>query len=126
MPIEPGDLVVATATNAAGSTSEFSELVPPGVGDEAEPGAAAFRLDGVFPNPVAAAAVVRFTLPEATPVRLTLHDVLGREAAVLADGARPAGAHEVTLDGTRLAAGVYVVRLRVGGGEANARVTLVR
>jgi hypothetical protein len=60
-------------------------------------------------------------------VRVTVHDALGREVAVLHDGALPAGtAHAFTFDGTSLPTGVYVARV-VGEDFADVRTfTLVR
>jgi len=72
---------------------------------------AALELHPVAPNPVAGAAAVGFTLPEASVVRLTVHDLLGREVAVIASAALPAGDHRFTLDADELPAGAYVVRL---------------
>ena len=52
---------------------------------------------------------------------------LGREVAVLLDGAAEAGRHAATLDGARLASGLYVVVLTGGDGVlATAKVTLLR
>ena len=44
-------------------------------------------------------------------MRMVLYDALGREAAVLVDGERPAGMQSAEIDATALAPGVYVVRL---------------
>jgi hypothetical protein len=53
--------------------------------------------------------------------------VLGREVAVLADGARAAGTHEAVFNGSRLTAGVYLVRMTTAAGFTQTRgVTLLR
>ena len=83
-------------------------------------------LEALRPNPAAGAARVAFTLPEASAVRLAVYDVRGREVAVLADGRVEAGRHEAGLDTSRLAAGVYVVRLEAGGEVLTRRATVVR
>lgn len=71
-------------------------------------------LRAVYPNPSAHAARVRYELPDAGHVRLTVYDALGREVLVAADGERPGGAHEAALDVGRLAPGVYHLRLSTG------------
>ncbi|MEL6445218.1 MAG: binary toxin-like calcium binding domain-containing protein [Bacteroidota bacterium] len=78
------------------------------------------------PNPVHQSARVRYVLPEASNVRVSVYDVLGREVAVLAEGARPAGEGTVRFDASRLASGFYVLRLLTEQGAATRRVTVVR
>ena len=56
---------------------------------------------------------IAFTLPGAADVKLSIHDMLGREVSVLLEEKREAGAHEVTFDGSGLSSGVYICRLRV-------------
>ena len=98
------------------------------VADEGGPAetAGGATLAGVRPNPSRGAAVVPFALSAAGSVRLSVVDVLGREVAVLAEGAFAAGAHEASLDGGRLASGVYVVVLEAGGGRLTRTVTMTR
>ena len=76
------------------------------------------------PNPFTDRAVVRYRMPTGTPFRATLHDVRGRRLAVLHDGPADGPSGEIVVDGSRLAAGVYRVRVVVPAGEET--VTLVR
>ena len=78
------------------------------------------------PNPTTGRATVAFTLAGPSEVRVRLLDVLGREVAVLADGAHAAGRHELALDAARLAAGLYVVRVEAGDATGTRRITVVR
>lgn len=104
----------------------FTNVALPGAGPVAEEGGPddpiADGLVGVFPNPTAGRATVRFELAEAGAVRVDLVDALGRVVATLADGPYAAGPHEVAVDTSGLPAGVYAVRL----GGASRRLTVVR
>jgi hypothetical protein len=80
----------------------------------------------VAPNPFRGGAEVALTLRELSRVRVVVHDVLGREVAVLHEGAMATGAHALALDGARLPAGVYIVRVTAGGVVAARTVTLLR
>ena len=90
-----------------------------------ETAAAGVSLGVPRPNPTAGAARLAFTLGETGPVRLTLHDALGREVRVLASGTLSAGPHEAAVP-AGLPPGVYVVRLPAGPDSRTTRLTVVR
>jgi hypothetical protein len=60
------------------------------------------------------------------PLRLTVHDLMGREVAVLVDGVMPAGEHRVRFDGSGLASGVYIYTLSTGGRSVSRKMTLMK
>ena len=84
------------------------------------------RLLPPVPNPTSNTARLHFELAAPTDVRLALHDVLGREVAVVADGRFGAGPQTATVDTSRLATGVYLVRLTTPGAVGQTRLTVVR
>ncbi len=90
------------------------------------PAVTALALDVPAPNPFRDRATVRFAMPAAGPARVAVYDVLGREVAVLADGERAAGRHEVTFQSAGLASGVYVIRLTAGTATVVRRATISR
>jgi hypothetical protein len=73
-----------------------------------------FALEENYPNPFNPSTNIGYTLPEAASVRLSVFDVLGREVAVLVEGAQPAGRHAVTWSAGALPSGLYVYRLKAG------------
>lgn len=85
-----------------------------------------FRLEQNHPNPFNPSTRIGFTLPETGPVLLTVHDLAGRRVATLVDGPLAAGSHQVTLDGTRLAAGVYLYTLQAGPLQASRKLVLLK
>lgn len=78
------------------------------------------------PNPFNPSTVVSFGLPEAGSIRLAVYDVLGREVAVLADGAFAAGWHQVRFDATGLATGMYLYRIQTGSTVITKRMVLLK
>ncbi len=86
----------------------------------------AVALEQNAPNPFSSATTIRFQLARAGHIELSLFDIAGREVARLVDGERPAGSHEVTLDGRQLASGVYLYRLTTHEGRALKRCVLIR
>ncbi len=114
--IEGGAVVVTSLNDGAVGAEPVPEAPP-----------TATTLHVPYPNPSASRAVLGFDLAEAGRVRLAVYDALGREVAVVVDAARPAGSHEATLDGARLPAGVYLVRMTTGTGFTQTRrLTLLR
>jgi len=87
----------------------------------------AFGLAAPSPNPFNSTTSLRFSLPTASNVKLTLHDCNGREVAKLLSGALPAGEHSVKFDaGGDLAGGVYLVKLEAGGASVVVKAVLIR
>ncbi len=77
------------------------------------------------PNPFSDASRITLRVAHAQPVRVSLHDVLGRELSVLHDGPVD-GTMTLTLDGATLSAGVYVVRAQSRTESAVQVISRVR
>ena len=116
-----GANLVAFQQHAAAAQALF-----PTAGEDGPQAAAGLRIAPSVPNPATERATVTFELDAAQTARLAVYDVLGREVAVLADGAQTAGAHTVALDASGLPAGLYVARLTAGGTSVTRRLTVVR
>lgn len=78
-----------------------------------------------YPNPFNPSTTIAFS-STGDPVSLRVYDTLGREVAVLVDGATGAGRFSVTFDASALPAGVYYYRMRSGGYEEVRRMNLVK
>ncbi len=85
-----------------------------------------FSLNQNYPNPFNPSTAIRYQLPEAVPVRLSLYDLLGREVAVLVNEQKSAGSYEVRFDGTGLASGMYIYRLVAGTYVESRKMVLMK
>jgi len=74
----------------------------------------AFRLDQNYPNPFNPETTIRYSLPYADRVSVSVFDILGREVARLVNGFQPAGEHGVTFSAAGLSSGVYIYHLESG------------
>ncbi len=97
--------------------------------DEPMPGTP--RLLGAAPNPFNPATTIRFVLPEAAMVRLTVYDTAGRRVAVLTDAAYSEGEHSVTWRGTgelerHLSGGLYLMRFETGRVSVTRKLILLK
>ncbi|MCB2211059.1 T9SS type A sorting domain-containing protein [bacterium] len=74
-----------------------------------------FEVGAVYPNPFNAMANLRLALPEAAPVSVVVYNVTGQRVMTVASGDLAAGYHTLTVDGSRLASGLYFVSTEIAG-----------
>ena len=79
-----------------------------------------------FPNPLNPSTTIKYELPSASQVTLTVFDIIGRQVSVLVNERREAGIHETKFDGSNLASGVYLYRLKAGDFVLTRKLLLVR
>jgi len=87
------------------------------------------RLMPAYPNPFNPVTQIPFdvgTSEGASSVRLSVHDLLGREVALLNDTQLSAGSYISAFDGRHLATGMYMVRLHTSSGVDVQKIMLVR
>ncbi|MFH1862431.1 MAG: T9SS type A sorting domain-containing protein [bacterium] len=65
----------------------------------------------IFPNPFNSTTAIRFSLPDPQPVSVSVYEIGGREIATLTEGVLEVGSHELKIDASCWASGIYVVRL---------------
>jgi hypothetical protein len=81
-------------------------------------------LGDAFPNPSLGQTRISFTLPSVLDARLSLHNALGQEVAVLVDGEFAAGSHAVDVQTAGLAGGLYFYRLVTGETQVTKRLVV--
>jgi len=92
--------------------------------------ATGLRLLGPVPNPFNPQTTLRFVLPVAGQVRLSIFDVAGHRVATLVDSYLEGGEHQVVWratddSGRRVASGVYVARLAAGERVESVRMVVL-
>lgn len=80
-----------------------------------------------MPNPARGGVRISFELPQASRVRLSVHDVRGRRVAELADGGFAGGVHTMALDigdvgRQTLSPGIYFLRMEGEGFAATRKL----
>lgn len=85
-----------------------------------------FELAQNYPNPFNPTTEIRFTLNSASPVTLTIYDMLGREVATLVNEQMHAGSYSVPWNASNAASGAYFYRLTTGAGVQTRRMTLLK
>lgn len=86
-----------------------------------------FALEQNYPNPFNPTTNISFSLADASPVKLTIYNLLGQEVARLISGkVMNAGTHTVAFNAASLSSGVYLYRLEAGSFVSNKRMTLIK
>ena len=92
---------------------------------------AEFAIAQNYPNPFNPETTIRYDLPRASHVRLTVYDVLGNQIRVLVDNLENAGIKYLTWDGSddrgrQVSSGFYFYRLEAGTFSQVRRLTLMK
>jgi choice-of-anchor C domain-containing protein len=89
--------------------------------------ATALAFAPVSPDPVHGAGRMAFTLAQAGHVKLAVHDIQGRQVALLADADMTAGPHGVDFSpgAWNAAPGLYLATLQVGGRTLVRRFSVI-
>jgi hypothetical protein len=90
-----------------------------------------FSLSQNYPNPFNGSTEIRFSLPRASDITLTIYNLLGQEVSTLASGRLTAGVHRISWDGTDFegnlcASGVYLYRLATDNSTQSRKMLLLK
>jgi hypothetical protein len=85
-----------------------------------------FDLKPNYPNPFNSSTTIRYSIAKSSKVDLKLFDVTGREVATLVDFHQSPGEYTLRLDGSKLAAGTYFVRLKAGDFFQSRKLLLMK
>lgn len=85
-----------------------------------------FALGQNHPNPFNPYSRLRFFAPRESDVRIVMHDASGRVVATLLDDTVGPGSHDVVIDGSGLASGVYLCRMTSGSFTGLRKLVLVK
>lgn len=104
---------------------------PGDVTGTSDPAPSVTGLARAYPNPFNPSTTLRYSLAAPQRARLSVHDILGRELAVLVDGLQPAGPQEVVWDGRDgagrpQASGIYFAEFRAGVSRERQKLVLLK
>lgn len=122
-----GDTVYVAQFNASGFEAVQRFIGSPTQSVEKEEGVVAtdYQLLQNYPNPFNPSTQIKFTLANSTTISLKVYDVLGKEVAVLAEGAHSAGAYSVRFEAQDISAGMYFYTLRTSEGFVQTKKMLL-
>ncbi|MCB9211606.1 MAG: T9SS type A sorting domain-containing protein [Ignavibacteriales bacterium] len=90
-----------------------------------------FSLDQNYPNPFNPSTIISYIIPssikgENSNVKLTVHNLLGKEIAVIVNEKQKPGKYKVKFDGSKLASGIYIYKLLTDGFIETKKMVLLK
>jgi hypothetical protein len=85
-----------------------------------------FALKENYPNPFNPSTTIQYDLPEDVKVVLEVFDIQGQKVKTLVNGFKIAGYYEVIFDGSHLASGVYIYKIKAGDFSSSKRMLLIK
>ena len=79
-----------------------------------------------YPNPFNPGTTIRYDLPEAGNVNISVFDLTGRLVRTLQDGRKAAGSYTINFNSSGLASGVYFYQIRAGSFIETKRMMLIK
>ncbi len=85
-----------------------------------------YTLEQNYPNPFNPATRIRFNLPEAGNVKLTIYNILGQEIRTLVNEYKESGVYTISFDASGLNSGMYIYKIEANGFVQTRKMTLVK
>ncbi|MGD8782323.1 MAG: T9SS type A sorting domain-containing protein [Ignavibacteria bacterium] len=85
-----------------------------------------YSLDQNYPNPFNPTTTINYQIPGTGNVTLKVYDVLGREVMTLVNEIQTSGVYSVEFNGSNLASGIYVYKLRAGDYVSVKKLMLLK
>jgi flagellar hook assembly protein FlgD len=108
---------------------EFTTAASSGVATSNENGESlptAYGMNQNYPNPFNPTTTIRYALPQASYVTLTVYNIVGQRVSTLVSGTKSAGYHDVSFDASSLGSGAYVYRIQAGAFSQTRTLFLVK
>ena len=79
-----------------------------------------------YPNPFNTSTIIRYSLPAASEVTISIYNILGRRVETLVEKEQPAGYHQVVWDASVRSSGMYFYRVQAGEYSETRKMVLLK
>jgi hypothetical protein len=102
-------------------SNTYSDQVKIGLGDQES-----FNVLGNFPNPFNPGTTIKIEIIEPSETVITVHNLQGKEVAVLFEGFLSKGIHEFQFDGEQLPSGIYLYTITTPVSSQTTKMILAK
>jgi len=85
-----------------------------------------YTLSQNYPNPFNPSTEIKFSLPEASNVKLTIYDAIGKQVAVLVNDYLATGSYRYSWNASNLASGIYFYRIEAKNFNMVKKMVLLK
>ena len=85
-----------------------------------------YSLEQNYPNPFNPTTTIKFSIPKASNVKVTVFDAIGREVAVLVNEQLNAGSYDVDWNAGSITSGIYLYRIESGDFTSVKKMILLK
>lgn len=85
-----------------------------------------FQLSQNYPNPFNPTTTIRYDIPKAGFVKISVYDILGREVRVLVNEEKNQGVYQVNFDAKYLASGIYFYTIKTSEFVQSKKMILMK
>ena len=85
-----------------------------------------FELSQNYPNPFNPNTSIKFSIPAAGNVKLTVYNLLGQEVRTLVNGFTTAGSHAINFNAENLSSGIYLYKIEANDFIQTRKMTLLK
>ncbi|NQU05513.1 MAG: T9SS type A sorting domain-containing protein [Calditrichaeota bacterium] len=97
------------------------------VNSRTEPGIPAYScLEPAYPNPFNSTTRISYDLASVSDVRITIHDLTGREITEIVNAQQSAGSYITIWNAENITAGVYLVKMEASDFTNVSKLVLVK
>ncbi len=113
--------ITATATDANGNTSRFSEpfTITAIEDNSSENVLTEFLLQQNYPNPFNPSTKIKYSISKSSFITLKIYNISGQEIETLTNRMHPAGEYEITWLPKNLPSGVYLYKIQAAANREN-------
>ncbi len=85
-----------------------------------------YALEQNYPNSFNSVTIIRYQLPEASQVKITVYNLLGQEVKNLINKHQFSGVYEVKFDASDMNSGIYIYQLQAGIFQETKKMILIK